>query len=115
MSCLRPARVGELTKPTTIIAIQGKRGVISLYWAPVLTKPGLLGEKPRPDVKPSEKHLPPRILGVVDLEKLAVLDPSRVAHRFGMWRGKGPGTKGPGELSNPERDAERDRLKGGER
>jgi len=115
MACVRPARIGELAKPTTVIAVQGRRGVISLYWAPVLSKPGMLGTKPPPDRKPREKHQPPRILGVVDLERLAKLDPAAVGNRFGMWRGKGPGGKGPGELSDPGRDAAMDRLKGRER
>ena len=115
MTCVRPARIGELAKPTTVIAVQGRKGVISLYWAPVLSKPAMLGTKPPPDRKPREKHQPPRILGVVDLERLAKLDPAAVGNRFGMWRGRGAGAKGPGELSDPERDAARDRLKGRER
>lgn len=115
MSCVRPAMAGELAKPTTVIAVQSRRGMIALYWAPVLAKPEMLGRRLRPDEKPREKHNPPRILGVVDLERLSKLDPSSVPHRFGLWRGKGPGAKGAGELSDPERDADRDRLKGRER
>lgn len=115
MACVRPVLPGELAKPTTVIAVQSRRGMVALYWAPVLAKPEMLGRRPRPGERPREKHSPPRILGVVDLGRLAELDPGAVPHRFGMWRGAGPGGKGPGELSDPERDASRDRLKGRER
>jgi len=115
MSCVRPARPDELRKPTTVIAVQGRRGMIALYWAPVLSRPELLMPESAPGTRQDDKPTPPRILGVVDLGKLAKLDPSVVGNRFGMWRGKGPGAKGPGERSNPERDAARDRLKGRER
>lgn len=114
MSCVRPARADELRKPTTVIAVQGRRGMIALYWALVLERPEMLFPVSGP-TKSGGKQLPPRILGVVDLEKLAKLDPTAVGNRFGMWRGAGPGAKGPGEISDPERDAARDRLKGRER
>lgn len=115
MGCVRPARLGELGKPTTVIAVQGRKGMVALYWAPVLAKPEMLGRRRRADERPRERPASPRILGVVDLERLAALDPSAAGNRFGFWRGKGPGAKGPGEISDPERDAARDRLKGRER
>lgn len=115
MHCVRPAKADELRKPTTVIAIQGRRGVIALYWAPVLAKPGMLVPESTTGSRPATKPLAPRILGVVDLEKLAKLDASAVGDRFGMWRSAGPGAKGPGEISDPERDAAQDRLKGRER
>lgn len=115
MNCVRPAKADELRKPTTVIAVQGRRGVIALYWAPVLAKPEMLQPESTPGSKTMTKRTPPRILGVVDLEQLAKLDPASVSNRFGMWRGAGPGAKGPGEISDPARDAARDRLKGRER
>ncbi len=115
MNCVRPAKPDELRKPTTVIAVQGRLGMITLYWAPVLAKPEMLLPESSSGTKTMTKRKPPRILGVVDLEKLAKLDPSAVGNRFGMWRGAGPGAKGPGEISDPERDAARDRLKGRER
>lgn len=115
MRCVRPVRPGELAQPDTVIAVQSRRGMIALYRASVLARPEMLGRRPRPDERPRERHSPPRILGAVDLEQLAKLDPSSVPHRFGMWRGAGPGAKGPGEISDPERDEARDRLKGRER
>lgn len=107
MSCVRPAVAGELSNPATVIALQSHRGTIALYRAAVLQKPALLQA-----AKPGRRKQP-RILGVVDLERLAKADPGAVTTRFGFWRGRG--AKGPGEISDPEKDAERDRLKGGER
>lgn len=115
MSCVRPAKLGELSKPTTVIAVQEPKGMVALYWAPVLAKPQMLGRRERSNEHPRERPSTPRILGVVDLAQLAKLDPTTVGNRFGMWRGKGLGAKGPGELSDPERDAAGDRLKGRER
>ena len=115
MTCVRPAKADELRKPTTVIAVQGRRGVIALYWASVLARPEHMLLESRTSSVARGRLTPPRILGVVDLEKLAKLDPSAIANRFGMWRGAGLGAKGPGEISDPERDAARDRLKGRER
>lgn len=115
MSCVRPARPGELGKPTTVIAVQGRRGMIALYWAPVLSKPEMLLSEARPSSRAREKPAHPRIVGVVDLERLAKLDPAAIGNRFGMWRGNSRDAKGPGERTDPERDAARDRLKGRER